>query len=317
MWTARSGSTAIEHLRSSAHERGVQTRQARNSMASRSLPRSASSTTGLGQMAILFGKRTIYGLFLYAAIALVVGIASALAAEGACHRTASAGSPLQRQIAAIRKLELKYDCETGKGGSFSLCRDLANRRARILRHASWRNHVVVGPRSCQKTARKRPVARAPEVLGSAANAAFYCVRLSDGYFFPAPRSQFMSRAEIPAALEQCRFICNDPAMALFTRRIGSEPEDMRALHGRSRYGDLSTRIHSGRSPPAVHYGRDGLGPHRRSSPRVGRTNVADSRWRRARCPGMAPGAANLCRSAGRPDPCSHPKRGGLPKVLAD
>jgi hypothetical protein len=196
--------------------------------------------TGLGQMAAFFSKRSICRLSLVTTITLLVGAASVSAAQGACHRTVSVGTPLQRQVAAIRKLELKYGCENRLGGLFSLCRDLANRRARIQRHPSWGKHVVVRSGSCKQTLRKTPAARPPAALGFALDDALYCVRLSDGYFFPAPRSQFMTRAEIPAASEQCRFICNDPAMALYVRRLGSESVDMRALHGRSRYGDLST-----------------------------------------------------------------------------
>nr|WP_318269033.1 DUF2865 domain-containing protein [Ochrobactrum sp. MYb49] len=43
----------------------------------------------------------------------------------------------------------------------------------------------------------------------------YCVRLSDGYFFPAPHSQFRQKGGADATLAQCRFICESNNMAVY------------------------------------------------------------------------------------------------------
>jgi hypothetical protein len=178
--------------------------------------------------------RSVVALF---CLVTVVSVADA-AAQPVCGLDRKVFATQERQVAAIRKLERKYNCQGRSGyGFFGVCRSLAHRLAKIQRQASSVRKQGARRDECVRTLKRGPADNSPKAT-TLANAALYCVRLSDGYFFPAPKSQFISRADIPAASDQCRFICNDAAMALYTRGIGSESEDMRALDSRARYADL-------------------------------------------------------------------------------
>jgi hypothetical protein len=65
------------------------------------------------------------------------------------------------------------------------------------------------------------------------------VRLSDGYFFPAPNSQFAGYGDYDGTLDRCRFICQDMEMEVYVRDdVAQESEALRPLRGGTPYRDL-------------------------------------------------------------------------------
>ncbi|MFD1987299.1 DUF2865 domain-containing protein [Mesorhizobium newzealandense] len=71
------------------------------------------------------------------------------------------------------------------------------------------------------------------------NAMLFCVRLSDGYFFPAPKSQFAAGGDLKETADQCRYICDDPGVDLYTLSDASlETDRMVALDTRKPYAEL-------------------------------------------------------------------------------
>ncbi|WP_244497896.1 DUF2865 domain-containing protein [Mesorhizobium sp. Root695] len=67
----------------------------------------------------------------------------------------------------------------------------------------------------------------------------FCVRLSDGYFFPAPKSQFAASGDLKETADQCRYICDDPSVELYTLSDASlETDQMVALDTRKPYTEL-------------------------------------------------------------------------------
>ncbi len=97
---------------------------------------------------------------------------------------------------------------------------------------------------CTRTTTKAVAERAerrkePKRPGFGRNTLLYCVRLADGYYFPAPNSQFVGMDFADSALERCRFICDTQDVALFKREdISSESEEMVSIDGERSYGDL-------------------------------------------------------------------------------
>lgn len=67
----------------------------------------------------------------------------------------------------------------------------------------------------RKQSGRTEVVRSSPEASPAVAAALYCVRLSDGYHFPAPKSQFAEVEELSEAADQCRFICQDEKVELF------------------------------------------------------------------------------------------------------
>ena len=69
----------------------------------------------------------------------------------------------------------------------------------------------------------------------------YCVRPSDGYFFPAPKSQFAQEVDLKDTADQCRFICDDPGMEVFALTDPSlETDEMISVAERKPYKELPT-----------------------------------------------------------------------------
>jgi len=166
---------------------------------------------------------------------------------------------IRRQIAAIRATEKRQSCTTEKasgGGLFNACRGLAWQRAdaeRSLAAAQGGSRNMVSLRAryralgCEtRSARQesKPETSRRSDRSYAGNTLFYCVRLADGYLFPAPKSQFAKKNYPEIALDQCRFICNDPAMALY---VHEDPEletaEMVSVETRTPYRELSTAFH--------------------------------------------------------------------------
>ena len=181
-------------------------------------------------------------------LALVVVVANIVLyspAYAAACESRSGKSPLERQLVSIQRLEQKRQCATkSAGGFFNPCRQLANRRVAVMRKLArfGDNPACTRPvammrveRQTVKSAKlKRP---RPSALASAA--ALYCVRPADGYFFPAPNSQFQKVEDIPHAVDRCRFICNDPTIELYQlASFDLETEDMVSADGKTYYRDL-------------------------------------------------------------------------------
>lgn len=155
---------------------------------------------------------------------------------------------LRRQLAAIQGLERQRRCtaQSATGGFFNACADLAKSRAQVQRQIagaaiSGRDTsglqarlVALGCAPAAGQQRQRP---AGAMIGS--NSMLFCVRLSDGYFFPAPKSQFVQGDDVKEMVDQCRYICDDAGVDLYTLGDPSlETEEMVALGTRKPYKDL-------------------------------------------------------------------------------
>lgn len=159
---------------------------------------------------------------------------------------------LRRQLIAIQALERRRQCSgRNSGGFFDPCGDLARMRADVLRQmaavSGGRDTSVLQARyvalGCAPERRERQEARdsAPGPMSIGSAAMLYCVRPSDGYFFPAPKSQFARDADLKDTTDQCRFICDDPGMEVFALSDPSlETEEMISVAERKPYKDLPT-----------------------------------------------------------------------------
>jgi hypothetical protein len=158
---------------------------------------------------------------------------------------------LRRQLVAIQALERRRQCSgKGSGGFFDPCGDLARMRADVLRQmaaaSGGRDASVLQARyialGCVPERRERPArdtASGPMSIGGASM--LYCVRPSDGYFFPAPKSQFARDSDLKETTDQCRFICDDPGMEVFALTDPSlETDEMVSVAERKPYKDLAT-----------------------------------------------------------------------------
>lgn len=160
---------------------------------------------------------------------------------------------LRRQLAAIQGLERQRRCtaQGASGGFFNACADLARNRAEVQRRmaaASNSGRDVSGLQArfaalgCTSGAKQRPASKTQSPAGGAiyaGNTMLFCVRLSDGYFFPAPKSQFAGGDDVKDMADQCRYICDDPAVDLYTLSDASlETEKMVALDTRKPYTEL-------------------------------------------------------------------------------
>ena len=121
---------------------------------------------------------------------------------------------LRRQLVAIQALERRRQCSSkSTGGFFNPCADLARMREDVLRQmvaSGGRRSVSVlqaryAALGCAPERRERVrEASGPMSIGGASM--LYCVRPSDGYFFPAPKSQFAKDVELQETVDQCRYI---------------------------------------------------------------------------------------------------------------
>ena len=159
---------------------------------------------------------------------------------------------LRRQLAAIQGIERQRRCtaKSAVGGFFNACADLAKNRAEVQRQiASASNSgrdtsglqarfVALG---CAPAARQQRPAPASQSAGVTlgGNSMLFCVRLSDGYFFPAPKSQFAQRDDLKEMVDQCRYICDDASVDLYALGDPSlETEAMVAIETRKPYTEL-------------------------------------------------------------------------------
>ncbi|WP_436261682.1 DUF2865 domain-containing protein [Mesorhizobium caraganae] len=199
------------------------------------------------------------GIFALVMTATVLGSSAALADACTALRgqMASSGrgggiSPelaqLRRQLAAIQGLERQRRCTTqsAMGGFFNACADLAKSRTQVQRQIagaaiSGRDTSGLQARlvalGCAPAPRQQKHRPAGAMIGS--NSMLFCVRLSDGYFFPAPKSQFVQGDDVKEMVDQCRYICDDAGVDLYTLSDASlETEEMVALDTRKPYKDL-------------------------------------------------------------------------------
>lgn len=220
-----------------------------------------------GRMFLLFSVRVslvrpLSGILTGILAFMAMTVSSALADEcsSLARQIRSGGSggvspqqaQLRRQLVAIQALEQRRQCRgKSSGGFFDPCGDLARMRADVLRQmaaaSGGRDTSVLQARylalGCVPERRERQAAgdaaSGPMSIGSASM--LYCVRPSDGYFFPAPKSQFARDAELKETADQCRFICDDPDMAVYALTDPRlETEEMISVAERKPYKDLPT-----------------------------------------------------------------------------
>ncbi|RUU45305.1 DUF2865 domain-containing protein [Mesorhizobium sp. M6A.T.Ce.TU.002.03.1.1] len=170
----------------------------------------------------------------------------------------------RRQLVAIQRLEKQRQCSAKSslvGFFFNPCADLVRSKAEVQRQiaaASNAGRNTAGLRArfaalgCAPTAKQqnrqkeqqqdqRSAAKTQSAgLKYAGSPMLFCVRLSDGYFFPAPKSQFAKRDDLKETVDQCRYICDDPGVDLYTLEDASlETEAMVALETRKPYTELA------------------------------------------------------------------------------
>jgi Protein of unknown function (DUF2865) len=174
---------------------------------------------------------------------------------------ASANNPtvkmLQRQLSALRAIERGRGCKPGKseGGFFNACRDVgmkigevqqelslassADRECKALASTAQRPKAV-NVLSAATPARTGPAIDRPKKVPGFKNGLQYCVRLSDGYYFPTPNSQFGQKGGTDAALIQCRMICDTNDMAVYVNDQNEESAEMVSVQTGQTYADLTT-----------------------------------------------------------------------------
>lgn len=169
---------------------------------------------------------------------------------------------LQRQLSALRSIERGRGCKPGDvgGGLFNACREVGmkiNEVQQELRATAAANNeckaeartgriakAPTRPKSMNASAagdaRSIPGDDVPRKVRGAKNALQYCVRLSDGYYFPTPNSQYNQKGGTDAALSQCKMICKTDAMAVYTIDQNEEAADMVSVLTGEVYADLAT-----------------------------------------------------------------------------
>ncbi|NNU62980.1 DUF2865 domain-containing protein [Ochrobactrum soli] len=188
-----------------------------------------------------------------------------LAVAETCGSGRSAQSPavkmLQRQLSALRSIQRARGCKPGdsSGGIFNACREVgmkisevqqelrataaANNECKAEARTGRKAKVPAKPKtvnvSAAGNARAQPVT-APKKVRGPKNALQYCVRLSDGYYFPTPNSQYKQKGGTDAALIQCKMICKTDAMAVYINDQNEEAAEMVSVQTGESYADLAT-----------------------------------------------------------------------------
>lgn len=202
------------------------------------------------------------------AISLVVVAASfpGTSMAASCGSGISGQSPavkmLQRQLSALRSIQRGRGCKPGDtgGGFFNACREVGmkiNEAQQELRATAAANNecwaeartgrttrAATKPQamnvSAAGNARSQPASTTPKKVRGPKNALQYCVRLSDGYYFPTPNSQYKQKGGTDAALIQCKMICKTDAMAVYINDQNEEAADMVSVLTGEVYADLAT-----------------------------------------------------------------------------
>jgi hypothetical protein len=228
------------------------------------MPQGSDRCQGLSRLkALLHGMVSRLGV-----VAIVMAALAASAYAQSCSdllRQASRGgasgveaAALTRQLAALQALERKRQC-SGKssGGFFDPCNDLRNRKAEVQRQlAKSRDGGAAALRAraaalgCAPEKRKAiAVAKRSEPSGPSApsgpylgsNAMLYCVRMSDGYFFPVPGAQFVDSGDYKETVDQCGYICKGSETSVYRLDDAAlETEEMVSVETGKPYKELPT-----------------------------------------------------------------------------
>ncbi len=186
----------------------------------------------------------------------------ALAALCADSALISQDQALKRQLTAVKNLERSRKCtaENAQGGFFNACRDLAQRRRDIQSRLETSAAALArcsGSSAAAAATQKRTAKTPPPVsikktdmaagtsnqfLGKySGTPLLFCVRLSDGYYFPAPHSQFAKSDQVKETLAQCSFICETPDVNLYVLSDpAAETSGMLSVDKRETYASLPT-----------------------------------------------------------------------------
>lgn len=212
----------------------------------------------LREVIIVFVKRLSFPLLFLLGLFAASPALAALCADSALITQDQA---LKRQLAAVKNLERSRKCtaENSQGGFFNACRDLVQRRGDIqsklqansaaLARCSGSNLVTTAPQ--KRTAKTLPsvnlkkadaLRTSGQFLGQySGTPLLFCVRLSDGYYFPAPHSQYAKSDQIKETLAQCSFICETQDVNLYVLNDpAAETSGMLSVDKRETYGNLPT-----------------------------------------------------------------------------
>ncbi|MCD4513872.1 DUF2865 domain-containing protein [Brucella pseudogrignonensis] len=170
-------------------------------------------------------------------IVLLPPVASAEACVRESAANDAASKMLQRQLSALRSIERARGCQAGdRSGFFNACREVAIKINEVQQQLGTttkpncaltrareggRLKVQRGPErvpplaAAVKQASVRPADGAARTRRAPKNALQFCVRLSDGYYFPTPNSQYGQKGGADTALAQCRMICETEQMAVY------------------------------------------------------------------------------------------------------
>lgn len=208
------------------------------------------------------GKLTLFVVFVLA----ISSFPDLSALASSCGARQSATNPavkmLQRQLSALRAIQRGRGCKPGEsgGGLFNACREVGMKIAEVqqeLRAASATDRECRAESRAAASGIKRPKAtnasspaglartgpsadeKPKKVLGARKSLQF-CVRLSDGYYFPTPNSQFSQKGGTDAALVQCRMICDTNDMAVYVNDQNDEAPEMVSATTGQPYADLPT-----------------------------------------------------------------------------
>ena len=78
-------------------------------------------------------------------------------------------------------------------------------------------------------------------MASVKNTMLFCVRVTDGYFFPAPNSQFVGVDHVENSLDRCRFICGTKDIEVYKLdEVALASEEMSSVESGRSYKDLPT-----------------------------------------------------------------------------
>lgn len=166
---------------------------------------------------------------------------------------------LLRQLAAIQKHQEQRRCFASSQGSFfNPCHGLATREANVraqlgkLDDISAGKHKELRAQSAAlgcRTPQEKP-AQVPEKQRTggagreqqhAKGAQLFCVRLKDGYYFPAPNTEMAGNDKVESQLARCRSICETDDMHLYVLgRLGKESDEMVSVKDGKAYMHLPT-----------------------------------------------------------------------------
>lgn len=204
-------------------------------------------------------KITIFLAALLLVLLQPVVSAEACGRENAANDAAS--KMLQRQLSALRSIERARGCQSAdRGGFFNACREVAIKinevrqqlgstttAACTLTQARDAGRIqsqrgsqrAPQPATAVKKASVRPTDGASRKRRAPKNALQFCVRLSDGYYFPTPNSQYGQKGGADTALAQCRMICETEQMAVYVLNDhNDESADMVSIATGQSYADL-------------------------------------------------------------------------------